>query len=85
MVPPVHDIATLLQRPALQALPAPLRRALFDAATAASAHDGMPDAIDVLADTLDTLATLGADGDVILAAVLHGLPALQPAFAGAAK
>lgn len=84
MVPPAHDIATLLRRPALQALPAPLRHALADAATAAGAQDGMPDAIGVLDDTLDTLAMLGADGDVILAALLHGAPGLQAAVGRAA-
>ena len=80
MASPVHDIATLLQRPAVQGLPAPVRRALAEAATEAGAQDGMPDAAEVLADTLDTLVTLGADADVILAALLHGLPALQPAL-----
>ncbi|MEJ2790067.1 MULTISPECIES: bifunctional (p)ppGpp synthetase/guanosine-3',5'-bis(diphosphate) 3'-pyrophosphohydrolase [unclassified Pseudoxanthomonas] len=81
MTSPDPDIATLLQRPALEALPAPLRRALADASAAPGAGEGMPDPVGVLADTLDTLTTLGADGDVILAAILHGLPAVQPAVA----
>ena len=79
MISPVHDIATLLQRPAFGTLPPLLRRAVTDASALPGVQDGMPDAMDVLADTLDTLATLGADGDVLLAATLHGLPALQPA------
>ena len=73
MISPVHDIATLLQRPAFGTLPPMLRRALADASTLTGSHDGMPDTMDVLADTLDTLATLGADGDVLLAATLHGV------------
>ena len=79
MVPPVHDIATLLQRPALQALPAPLRHALAEAAAQDGADAGMPDPVGVAADTLDTLAALSADGDVMLAALLYAVPALQSA------
>jgi len=80
MVSPVHDIATLLQRPALHGLPAPLRHALAEAATHPGADAGMPDASGVVADTLDTLAALSADGDVLVAALLYGLPALQSAL-----
>lgn len=79
MVPPVHDIATLLQRPALQALPEPLRHALAEAAAQEGADAGMPDPVGVAADTLDTLAALSADGDVMLAALLYAVPALQSA------
>ena len=79
MVPPVHDIATLLQRPALQALPEPLRHPLADAAAQEGADAGMPDPVGVAADTLDTLAALSADGDVMLAALLYAVPALQSA------
>lgn len=79
MVPPVHDIATLLQRPALQALPEPLRHALAEAAAQEGADAGMPDPLGVAADTLDTLAALSADGDVMLAALLYAVPALQSA------
>ena len=79
MVPPVHDIATLLQRPALQALPAPLRHALAEVAAQDGADAGMPDPVGVAADTLDTLAALSADGDVMLAALLYAVPALQSA------
>ncbi|MBA3929630.1 MAG: GTP diphosphokinase [Xanthomonas sp.] len=86
MASPVHDITTLLQRPALQALSAPLRRSLSEAcgSAGAAAQEGMPDAMEVLADTLDTLTTLGADGDAVLAALLYGLPALQPTLGAAA-
>jgi len=79
MVSPVHDIATLLQRPALQVLPAPLRHALAEAAAHGGADAGMPDPLGVVADTLDTLAALSADGDVVLAALLYALPAMQSA------
>ncbi|HEY1036427.1 MAG TPA: bifunctional (p)ppGpp synthetase/guanosine-3',5'-bis(diphosphate) 3'-pyrophosphohydrolase [Pseudoxanthomonas sp.] len=77
MVSPVHDIATLLRRPALQVLPAPLRDALAEAAAREGADAGMPDAPGVAADTLDTLAALSADGDVLLAALLYAVPTLQ--------
>ncbi|CAN4280376.1 bifunctional (p)ppGpp synthetase/guanosine-3',5'-bis(diphosphate) 3'-pyrophosphohydrolase [Pseudoxanthomonas sp. LjRoot125] len=79
MVSPVHDIATLLRRPALQVLPAPLRDALAEAATREGADAGMPDAPSVAADTLDTLVALSADGDVLVAALLYAIPALQKA------
>ena len=77
MVSPVHALDTLLQRPALQALPGPLQHALAEAAAREGADAGMPDAPGVAADTLDTLAALSADGDVILAALLYAVPALQ--------
>ena len=40
----------------------------------------MPDAWPVLADTLDALAGLSAEGEVIAAALLVGMPGLQPAL-----
>jgi len=77
MVSPVHALDTLLQSPALQALPGSLRHALVEAAMQGGADAGMPDALGVAADTLDTLAALSADGEVILAALLYAVPALQ--------
>jgi GTP pyrophosphokinase len=56
-------------------MPAALRRALLEAA-----DDPFADAADppgLLADTLASLAQLGADGDVAAAAILHALPALR--------
>ncbi|NDK38154.1 bifunctional (p)ppGpp synthetase/guanosine-3',5'-bis(diphosphate) 3'-pyrophosphohydrolase [Pseudoxanthomonas gei] len=38
----------------------------------------MPDPVKVLVDTLDILTALSADGDVLAAALLFGMPALQP-------
>ncbi|WP_147653640.1 RelA/SpoT family protein [Vulcaniibacterium gelatinicum] len=43
----------------------------------ATAFEGAPDPPRILADTLDALARLGADGEVAAAAVLHALPALR--------
>lgn len=79
MVSPVHALDTLLQRPALETLAGPLRHALAEAATREGADAGMPDAPGVATDTLDTLAALSADGDVLLAALLYAVPSLQKA------
>ena len=83
------DIETLLALPALDTLSGPLRTLLR-----AAAADAVPCAGDdtpqVLSDTLDALALLGADGDVMAAAILHACPgwaerhAAQPANADAA-
>ena len=79
-----QQLAPLLQHPALAAMPAALRELASQALqTAQECRD--PPA--VLADTLDILRALAADGDVLAAALWHGLPALRaqltPAFAKA--
>ncbi|MEL1265548.1 bifunctional (p)ppGpp synthetase/guanosine-3',5'-bis(diphosphate) 3'-pyrophosphohydrolase [Pseudoxanthomonas putridarboris] len=76
---PGHDIATLLQRSAVAALTPAMRQAIETAAQDVDAAEGMRDPLPVLADTLDTLAALSADGEVVAAALLFGLPAVQPA------
>lgn len=77
---PAPDIATLLQRPAAAALPPALRQALAGALASPGAADAPRDAINVLADTLDTLAALSADGEVIAAAIVSALPGVQAAL-----
>jgi GTP pyrophosphokinase len=77
---PAPDIATLLQRPAATALPPALRQALAGAMASSGAADAPRDAINVLADTLDTLAALSADGEVIAAAIVFALPGVQAAL-----
>ncbi|KAF1715276.1 GTP diphosphokinase [Pseudoxanthomonas yeongjuensis] len=57
-----------------------MRAAIADAATAGDATAGMPDPWPVLIDTLEALAGLSAEADVLLAALLFGLPGLQPAL-----
>ena len=77
---PAPDIATLLQRPAAAALPPALRQALAGALASPGAADAARDAISVVADTLDTLAALSADGEVIAAAIVSALPGVQAAL-----
>ena len=77
---PAPDIATLLQRPAAAALPPALRQALAGALASPGAADAPRDAISVVADTLDTLAALSADGEVIAAAIVSALPGVQAAL-----
>lgn len=77
---PAPDIATLLQRPAAAALPPALRQALAGAMASAGAADAPRDTISVVADTLDTLAALSADGEVIAAAIVSALPGVQAAL-----
>ena len=66
----------LLSLPPVAALGAPWRLALEQAAGDAPLTAGAPDAagLALLADTLGSLARLNADGDVVLAAILHDLP-----------
>ena len=75
-----NALASLLAQPPADAIPAPLRRALEE-----DVGDPFAGAIDppgVLADTLASLAQLGADGDVAAAAILHGLPAVRARVGG---
>lgn len=67
----------LLSLPPVAALGAPWRLALEQAAGDAPQTADAPDAAELalLADTLGSLARLNADGDVVLAAILHDLPA----------
>lgn len=67
-----------LQSRSADALPAPLRQALVLGLQAPDATQGMPDAWPVLVDTLEALVGLSAESDVLLAALLFGLPGLQP-------
>ena len=62
----------LAAHPAVAALPSRLR-VLLDEALAGGAS-GAGDAPGVLVDTLDALRLLDADGEAVLAALLHGLP-----------
>ena len=62
----------LLSLPPVAALGAPWRQVLEQAAGSEPLADG---ALAELADTLGSLARLNADGDVVLAAILHDLPA----------
>lgn len=72
---PRADVMELLQRPAAASVPPPLHRAILD-------HIGqwpeaalpLQDALPVVGDTLDTLAALSVDGEVIAAALLYALP-----------
>lgn len=54
-----------------------MRAALAEAAQLPDLDSGMPDAWPVLADTLEALAGLSAEGDVLVAALLFGIPGLQ--------
>ncbi|MET0893420.1 MAG: bifunctional (p)ppGpp synthetase/guanosine-3',5'-bis(diphosphate) 3'-pyrophosphohydrolase [Pseudoxanthomonas sp.] len=67
-----------LQSRSAEALPAELRSALADPALATAMAADMPDPGKVLVDSLDILAALSAEGDVLAAALLFGMPALQP-------
>ena len=69
----------LLALPPVAALGAPWREALEAAADPAPVP---ADALGVLGETLAALARLNADGDVVLAAILHDLPAWQARVAG---
>jgi GTP pyrophosphokinase len=75
------DIATVLQRPAISSIAPALRSALDEALRAPDALEGLPDALSVVVDTLDTLAGLSAEGEVIAAALLFGLPHCHQALA----
>ncbi len=67
---------------ALSVLPAGLRDQVEPALAQPGAQDGMPDPWPVLANTVATLAGLSADAEVLGAALLFGLPGLQPALLG---
>ncbi|WP_242112976.1 bifunctional (p)ppGpp synthetase/guanosine-3',5'-bis(diphosphate) 3'-pyrophosphohydrolase [Luteimonas aquatica] len=64
---------SLLALPAVAALPERLRLLLREAAEGGGAADGLAlsEPLPVLADTLQSLALLGADGESVLATVLH--------------
>jgi len=69
----VHNVEqALAAHPAVAALSRRLRM-LLDEALAGGGNDG-GDAAGVLVDTLDALALLDVDGEVVLAAILHALP-----------
>jgi GTP pyrophosphokinase len=73
---PPDSLTALLAAPACAAIAPALREALREAAApddTATLRDPLP----VLADTLDALATLDADGEVLVAAILHVAPGLQ--------
>ena len=70
------DLLAILQRPAAEAMPSALRSALAEAAGHAAAFDAEDD-LPSLHDTLDSLARLGADGEVVAATLLYTLPGLQ--------
>ena len=56
-----------------------MRAAMAEAAQADLSAD-MPDEWPVLADTLKALSGLSAEGDVLVAALLYGMPQLQAAL-----
>ncbi len=74
------DLLAILQRPAAEAMPAALQSALADAVAHATAFDS-EDELRSLHDTLDSLAQLGADSEVVAATFIHTFPALQAALA----
>ncbi len=67
------SLDSLLQRPAMAPVAPPLRDAVRQVAALAMDDSGA-DPPPVLADTLDLLAGLSADGEVLAAALLSGLP-----------
>lgn len=71
---PRTDLDALLQRPSLAALPAEMRGWVQARIDAGGADVPLRDPLPVLADTLDTLAALSADGEVLAAACLFALP-----------
>ena len=86
MSSPVHTVEqALAAHPAVAALPRRLRSLLDEALHGAGNN---ADAVTAeLGDTLDSLALLNADGEAILAAILHSLPdaaaRLEPRLADA--
>lgn len=71
---PVHNQA-LAAHPAVAALPPRLRLLLDEVLMNPGPEPGeAPEPPEILADTLDALALLGADGEVVVAAILHALP-----------
>lgn len=67
-----------LAHPASAGIPAPLHRAMQQAAATAGTDGGDPP--DVVESMLDALALLGADGDSAAAAILHAYPAWEHAL-----
>jgi GTP pyrophosphokinase len=67
----------------LAGLPQALHEALENGLTTTDAQAGMPDPWPVVAETLQILAGLAADGETNAAVLLFGLPALQAAAAPA--
>jgi len=72
------DLPALLAQPPADAIAPALRKAMLDVTGDPFAQ--APDPPGVLADTLGSLAKLGADGEVAAAAVLHALPTLRDAL-----
>ncbi|KAF1720346.1 RelA/SpoT family protein [Pseudoxanthomonas wuyuanensis] len=73
----VPDIQALLERASAAALPASARDSMQQALLQLEPGVELSEAQPVVADTLDTLASLGADGEVIAATLLFAVPALQ--------
>ena len=73
----IAPLQTWLQSRSADALSVPVRAALEQAAELPDATAGMPDSWPVLIDTLDALAGLSAESDVMAAALLFGIPGLQ--------
>jgi GTP pyrophosphokinase len=71
-------LPALLALPPADTIPPPLRDALLQ--VAGDPFVDAPDPPAVLADTLGSLARLGADGEVTAAAVLHALPSVRDAL-----
>ncbi|WP_396616824.1 RelA/SpoT family protein [Lysobacter soli] len=67
-----------LAHPASAGIPAPLHRAMQQAAATVGTDGGDPP--DVVESMLDALALLGADGDSAAAAILHAYPAWEQAL-----
>ncbi|MFE0502064.1 RelA/SpoT family protein [Lysobacter soli] len=67
-----------LAHPASAGIPAPLHRAMQQAAATAGTDGGDPP--DIVESMLDALALLGADGDSAAAAILHAYPAWEQAL-----
>jgi GTP pyrophosphokinase len=70
-------LQTWLQSRSADALTGAARTALEHAAESREASAGMPDPWPVLLDTLDALVGLSAESDVMVAALLFGMPGLQ--------
>ncbi|MEO6102743.1 MAG: bifunctional (p)ppGpp synthetase/guanosine-3',5'-bis(diphosphate) 3'-pyrophosphohydrolase [Pseudoxanthomonas sp.] len=77
---PTVPLQTWLQSRSADALSLAIRAAIADALADADATAGMPDPWPLLLDTLEALAGLSADAEVLLAALLFGVPGLQPAL-----
>lgn len=71
------DIHALLERASAAALPASARDLMQQALLLVEPEAELTEELPVVADTLDTLALLGADGEVIAATLLFAVPALQ--------